>query len=204
MKQKALEIRLSKVPPNPSPQPALEQYPTPAKIAADVLYRAHGRGDIAEKCVIDLGCGTGIFAIGAALLGAREVTAVDVDENAIDVAQYTAREMGMEIEFLVSDVEALEIRGDTVVMNPPFGAQKRHADRPFLKKAMEVADVVYSLHLSKTEEFIQREAARLGGNVTDRKTYEFEIGYTFEFHERERAHFDVTLFRIESPGGRDG
>ena len=98
-------------------------------------------------------------------------------------------------------MEAFEERGDTVLMNPPFGAQKKHADRPFLRKAMELAHVVYSLHLLKTQDFIQKEVSKVGGMITDRKTYEFEIRYTFEFHEKEKAHFDVTMFRIENPGG---
>ena len=35
---------------------------------------------------------------------------------------------------------------DTVLQNPPFGVQKRTADRRFLEKALKVADAVYSLH----------------------------------------------------------
>jgi putative methylase len=201
MKQKTLEIKLQQIPPHPTPQPALEQYPTPANIAADMLYRAHAKGDIAGRKVIDLGCGTGIFAIGAALLGAEKVTAVDIDEKAVDVAQNIARNLKVDIEFVVSDVEVVNGHWDTAIMNPPFGAQKKHADRPFLKKAMEVADVIYSLHLTKTRDFIQKEVEKFGGAITDRKTYEFEIRYTFEFHEKEKAHFDVTLFRITNPGG---
>lgn len=201
MKKKILEMRLSQVPPHPAPRPELEQYPTPANIAADVLYRAHANGDIAGRQVIDLGCGTGIFAIGAALLGAGEVTAVDIDEKAVEVARKAAHDLNVEIKFLVSDVEEFEERGDTVLMNPPFGAQKKHADRPFLSKALSISSVIYSLHLSRTRDFIEKEVKKLGGTITDRKTYEFEIRYTFEFHEMEKAHFDVTMFRIESSGG---
>ena len=36
--------------------------------------------------VLDMGCGSGILGIGAALLGAREITAVDVDEAAVRTA----------------------------------------------------------------------------------------------------------------------
>jgi putative methylase len=201
MKQKTLEIKLQQVPPHPAPRPELEQYPTPANIAADVLYRAHANDDIAGKKVIDLGCGTGIFAMGAALLGAGEVTAMDIDEKAVEVARKAAMDMKVDIKFIVSDVEEVKGRWDTVLMNPPFGAQKKHADRPFLMKALSISNVVYSLHLSKTRAFIEKEVKNLGGTVTDRKTYEFEIRYTFKFHEKDRAHFDVTLFRIESSGG---
>lgn len=201
MKKKTLEIRLQQVPPHPAPRPELEQYPTPANIAADVLYRAHANGDITGRKVIDLGCGTGIFAIGAALLGAGEVTAVDIDEKAVDVARKAAMDMKVEIKFIVSDVEEVNGSWDTILMNPPFGAQKKHADRPFLMKALSLSNVVYSLHLAKTRDFIEKETSKFGGIITDRKTYEFEIRYTFKFHEKEKAHFNVTLFRIKSPGG---
>ncbi|HEV8361491.1 MAG TPA: 50S ribosomal protein L11 methyltransferase, partial [Candidatus Thermoplasmatota archaeon] len=61
---------LQKVPPHPAPKAELEQYQTPAPIAADLVYRALAAGDVAGKRVLDLGCGTGILAIGAALVGA--------------------------------------------------------------------------------------------------------------------------------------
>ena len=35
-----------------------------------------------------------------------------------------------------------------MLQNPPFGVQKRGADRKFLKKALTTADTVYSLHKS--------------------------------------------------------
>jgi len=40
-----------------------------------------------QKKVVDLGTGTGIFAIGAVLLGAKEVVAVEKDEDAIQIAK---------------------------------------------------------------------------------------------------------------------
>jgi ribosomal protein L11 methyltransferase len=40
--------------------------------------------------VLDYGCGSGILAIGAAMFGASEVIAVDIDETAIDATQQNA------------------------------------------------------------------------------------------------------------------
>jgi putative methylase len=57
MKKKELEILLQKVPSPINPQPTLEQYTTPASIAADIIFIAHQFGDIYEKTVLDLGCG---------------------------------------------------------------------------------------------------------------------------------------------------
>ena len=70
MKQRQLEILLQKVPKPTTPVPQLEQYMTPAPIAADIIFTAYLWGDIENKTVVDLGCGTGIFSVGAVLAGA--------------------------------------------------------------------------------------------------------------------------------------
>lgn len=36
--------------------------------------------------ILDMGCGSGILGIGALLLGAKDVLAVDIDKNAVDIA----------------------------------------------------------------------------------------------------------------------
>jgi len=148
MKKKDLEILLQRVKPFQSPKADLEQYVTPATIAADVLYSAYVQGDIADKKVLDLGCGTGMLAIGAWMLGAKEVVGVDIDGPALQVAEQNAHELASEVRLLQMNVQELQERADTVIMNPPFGAQRRHADRPFLEKALELASVSYSLHLA--------------------------------------------------------
>lgn len=205
MKQKALEIALEKVPPHPSPRAELEQYRTPAPVAAEILYIAHAHGDIEGKRVIDLGCGTGMFAIGAALLGAKDVIGVDVDEPSVRIAHRIAQEKGLNIDFYVMDISELKEPGDTVVMNPPFGCQVPHADVPFLKKAVELCPVTYSLHSTESEDFIRKSAKRLNAEVTFEKRFTYEIRHTFEFHRKDRMEFQATLFRTErTPKAAEG
>jgi ribosomal protein L11 methyltransferase len=43
--------------------------------------------DLADKIVIDYGCGSGILAMVAALLGAKQVYAVDIDKQALQAAR---------------------------------------------------------------------------------------------------------------------
>lgn len=200
MKQRELEIALSDLQAFEAPDPGLEQYSTPSRIAADVLYLASGNGDIIGKTVIDLGCGNGIFAIGASLMDARTSMGVDLDASAIEVAMINSASKGCDVEFLCSNVENVDGVFDTCIQNPPFGSQKKHADVPFLHKAMSIAGTTYSIHNSNTTEFIQREVESLGGKITLKKEYEFEIRHTFEFHRKDRAFFNVTLFRIENEG----
>lgn len=195
--KKALEMKLQEVPPNPSPKAHLEQYNTPANIAAELLFTAAMLGDISGKRVYDLGCGTGIFALGAALLGAEEVTGFDLDEDAIMVGSTMAKAWELDVEFKAREVGAVRKRCDTVLQNPPFGCQNRHSDRAFLEKAMELGKVVYSMHMSRTADFVKLYAGSLGGKISHRWEFDFPVPHTFGFHTKEKEVFDVVAFRIE-------
>ncbi len=163
-KKRQLEISLQSIPTFPNPKVELEQYQTPAKIAADLLWNAHALGDIEGMKVADLACGTGIFSVGSALLGSAEVVGVDSDPEAVDIARHEASHMGLEevCRFITTDVSDFNEKADTVIQNPPFGAQKanKEADRQFIVKSMEVAPVVYSFHILETEEFVRKYKAK--------------------------------------------
>ena len=184
MKKKELEILLQKVPSPDSPVPHLEQYMTPADIAADIIFTAHQFGDIQNKTVVDLGCGTGIFSIGAKLTGAKKVIGIDIDKNSIKTAREFAEKNSLDIEFITQDIKNIMIRCDTAIMNPPFGAQKsnRKADSTFIEKGLEIAHVVYSLHLKKTISFIKKLVSSMEGDITYYKDYKFPIRWMFDFH----------------------
>jgi putative methylase len=200
MKQKELEMHLQDVPLLHDPQPKLEQYHTPAPIVADILYTAVFHHDIVDKTVMDLACGTGIFAVGAALLGARQVYGIDLDERCIAIARRYAEQQHLTINFSVQEVQEVSGSYDTVVMNPPFGAQKKNkkADRKFIEKSFAIAKVFYSLHLSSTCPFLETMISSLGGRITLVKSYTFPIKHTFFFHEKPRVFFDVTLLRVST------
>ena len=43
--------------------------------------------DLADKKIVDVGCGSGILGIAAVKLGARDVIGIDIDENAVTIAR---------------------------------------------------------------------------------------------------------------------
>ncbi len=196
MKKKDLEIALQSLEVFEDPKASLEQYPTPSVIASDILFSAYAAGDIAGRRVADLGCGTGIFAIGAWLLGAESVTAFDTDPQALVTARRNAEKLQCQIEFVECDVRDVAGEYDTVLMNPPFGSQNKHADRPFLAKAMGSADSVYSIHMACTLDYIEKTAAEAGRSVCSHKTYKYEIPHTFSFHSKTRKIVDVIAVNI--------
>lgn len=196
MRKKHLEMELQRVRGFTDPSAELEQYATPAPIAAEVLHLAHARGEL-EGRVVDLGCGTGVFAIGAALLGADAV-AVDLDPDALETARENASALGAEVQFIRSDVEDLSVEADLAVQNPPFGSQSRGADRPFVRRALEAAPRAYSLHNAETRGFVERYAESLGGMARHEGTFEFPLPRTQEFHRSERESIRVDLYRLES------
>ena len=160
MKLRQLEIQLEKITGYTRPSPRWEQYQTPAPLAARLLFHAHSRGDIEGKRVCDLGCGTGILTIGALILGAAQVTGYDIDDNALDTARKNAENMHVDPVFIPGDISDPGFsssipRFDTVIMNPPFGAQVLHADRPFIDTALHTGQTVYGIFNAGSRPFVE-------------------------------------------------
>ena len=196
-KKKHLEMAIQKVPKHPNPKVDLEQYSTPATIAADLLWNAYSLEDIADKKVMDLGCGTGIFAIASTLLGAASAIGVDIDKDSIDLASSYCGD----VNFICSDICDLEndFDVDTIFQNPPFGSQKnakKGADLKFISKAIELSPkVLYSFHMASTEEFLISYFEKNDLEITHIFRYNFPIPKIYEFHTRESANVEVIVIR---------
>lgn len=61
------------------------------------------QADVKGKVVIDYGCGSGILAIAAALLGAKKVIGVDTDPQALEATQANAERNGVKIDTYLPD-----------------------------------------------------------------------------------------------------
>ena len=62
---------------------------------------------VERKRVVDFGCGSGVVAIAAALAGAGEVIACDIDPQALRVARFNAGLNGVELTF-ENDFDAID------------------------------------------------------------------------------------------------
>ncbi len=74
--------------------------------------------DVAGKRVADVGCGTGILSIGAVLLGAGEVSAIDIDPVSVEVTHANAAQNEVEFDAAVGEGPASLGEGwDVLVSN---------------------------------------------------------------------------------------
>jgi predicted RNA methylase len=128
-----------------NPKEELEQYQTTPQIAAEMLhYINQNTPDFGLCNVVDLGCGTGILGIAAALSGAGTVTLVDIDADALEIAKRNIEHFELtNVDIVNTDVNGLSDRFDkkfeVVITNPPFGIRsEKAADVNFLKKGLRV------------------------------------------------------------------
>ncbi|NEU56963.1 METTL5 family protein [Halorussus sp. MSC15.2] len=209
MDKAALERRLSRVAGFEDPSVELEQYPTPADLAAHLVHLADVQRDLAGKTVVDLGTGTGMLALGAAFRGPTRVLALDRDPAALAQARQNEREVAPDVpvSWLLADAtraplcvseDAPSREEATVLMNPPFGAQtgNEHADRAFLTTASEIASVSYSIHNAGSREFVEAFADDEGGEVTHAFSADLDVERQFAHQTSERAVIDTEVFRI--------
>jgi putative methylase len=206
MRRRDLEAALAGVPSHADPKPELEQYRTPDKVAADLLWAAGEDGAVRGRHVLDLGCGTGVLGIAAALLGAARVTGVDVDARALAMAAGAAGSLRVadRCAWVEADVAAwAPVAADTVVMNPPFGAQagNRHADKLFLRKAADCVRLggdgtVWTLAQVRTEPFLGTFAKELKFSVERVAMWDYPLVATMAHHEHEVRMVQVGGYRL--------
>jgi ribosomal protein L11 methyltransferase len=83
----------------------------------------------AARDVLDIGCGSGILAIGARKLGFRRVAGFDIDEDAVRQARANAARNGVRPRLTVDDVAAFTMTADVVVANILAPVLIAHAGR---------------------------------------------------------------------------
>ncbi len=173
----------------------LEQYKTDSEIAAEALWFLHMNGCIENKTAADFGCGSGILGIGCLLLNARRVYFIDKDEKTLKIAKENIRKLELENGiFLNKGVSAFDKKVDFVIENPPFGVQKKHADRAFLDAAMKITNIIYSFHKIESENFLRKYCDEF--EVRRLFEFNFVLRKTLKFHKRDKHYVKVGFFEM--------
>ncbi|MFW9951264.1 MAG: METTL5 family protein [Candidatus Thorarchaeota archaeon] len=193
-----------------NPKIELEQYCIDAQSAVDIVYFAGVEfNDIKDQLVIDLGTGTGRLSIACAYLRASYILSVDIDMNALRILKKNIYDLGLEniILPICSDVNHFDIVREllpmdlhiTTIENPPFGVQKKTADRFFLQKAFSFSDVVYSIHLAnqKVHQFLTSFIKKFNWKIDYVFPFQLKLDRTYEFHTLKTKSINVNIYRFK-------
>lgn len=193
MNKKQLEIQLSKLKNLVPANPKLEQYQTEGNTTAQIIWKAYISGDIENKVIADLGCGNGIFGIGALILGAKKVLFLDADKKAIELTKENTSNY-KNCEYYNCDITQFNKKVHTVLMNPPFGVQNRKADKKFLEKAFQISKNIYSIHKIESKNFIEKIAQENDFKIEEIIPIKLLIKKVYEFHKKKYHYTDVGIW----------
>jgi len=192
-----------------NPKIELEQYCIDASSAVDLIYFAGFEfDDIKNRLIFDFGAGTGRLSIASAYFKATYVLSIDIDWSAVKILNENILNLDLKhiIFPICSDIDNFEISNSilpknlkiTTIMNPPFGVQKKAADRVFLEKAFNISDVVYSVHLAnvRVSKFISNYIKKFNWKIDYVYPFNMILERTFPFHSRKRKNINVDIYRF--------
>ena len=137
--------------------------------------------DLEGKTVVDFGCGSGILALAALKLGAKEVIGIDIDPQALQASMENARRNGVEDRltvYLPEDQPTLE--ADVVMANilsgPLIELQSvitgycktggKLVLSGILEEQIEKIEAAYQSHFALDESAVDGDWARVSGTRT--------------------------------------
>jgi ribosomal protein L11 methyltransferase len=104
------------------------------------------------SAVLDIGCGTGVLAVAAAVLGATPVAAVDIDPVAVSATAANGARNGVEVGVAVGSADDVEGRFDLVLANIGAGAALALAPALAARCAPGGRVVVAGLYVDRADE----------------------------------------------------
>tara|TARA_X000000368_G_C23032998_1_gene713409 strand:- start:1293 stop:2030 length:738 start_codon:yes stop_codon:yes gene_type:complete len=209
-KNKHLAILLSLLPQHENKRLELEQYTTPGNLAArwvNEINNASKEG-ISNFEIIDLGCGNGVLGFGCALMGAKKVTMIDCDSQAIEIAKSGQKvltekvNLNTEIKFINSMIGKSEIKipnDSLIISNPPWGTQRQKADRPILELMFKSnAKEIHIMHTSKITHLIP--FANDHGWVAQKmfRTM-FILPAIYQHHKQKNSSTEIICWKFTKP-----
>ena len=117
-----------------------------------------------DSCVLDVGCGSGILAIGAALLGSKEALGIEIDEDAVDIAKSNVElnKLQDKIDVQCGDLtKGIDYKADIVVAN--LMADLVIKLTPDVSKHLNAGGVYISSGILNEKENLVSEAIRTAG-----------------------------------------
>jgi len=190
-----------------SPKDYLEQYQTPPSIAGEMIHYISNNYSLNNYSIADLGCGTGILGISAALCGCKNVFLFDLDEEALDIAKNNIEQLELEDNIQIIQMDVNQLRQcnklnkyfDLVITNPPFGIRSENgADIEFLKTASYICNnTIFSLHKFSTINFLKKFYNKNGINDIKSFKIEYNLPKIYKFQKKKEKNIDVVCLEAK-------
>ena len=190
-----------------SPKDYLEQYQTPPSVAGEMIHYISNNYNLNNYSIADLGCGTGILGISAALCGCKNVFLFDIDEEALDIAKNNIEKLELEDNIQIIQMDVNQLRNcnklnkyfDLVITNPPFGIRSENgADIEFLKTASYICNnTIFSFHKFSTINFLKKFYNKKGINDIKSFKIEYNLPKTYKFQKKKEKNIDVVCLEAK-------
>ena len=207
MKLQKLISELQNVQPFANPKEDFEQYSTSAETAGNMFHSISQYHNLEDYTIADLGCGTGILGIAAALCGCENVFLFDIDEEALDIAKQNIQDLNLEnnIQLIQVDVNTLVDWNtlnkyfDMVITNPPFGIRsKKGADTEFLKIASKICHgTIFSLHKLSTINYLKKFYTKKGVKEINCFEMKYDLPKSYKFHKKDKKDIEVVCLEAK-------
>lgn len=147
--------------------------------------------DLEEKNALDMGTGSGIIALEMAKKGA-EVTAIDINPEAIEEVSRKAEEEELEIKVKESNLfENLEEKFDLIVFNPPYLPGEKGVGDEEIWRGGEKGIELTERFLDETDNYLTEEGYALL-ILSSRAEYRSVVeDYNLEIVESEDLWFET-------------
>lgn len=202
--KKRLQTELSQVNSFTKPSIYFEQYMTPPDLATEIFLRIEK--DIGGHTIADLGCGTGMLAIGCALIGADFVLGLEIDTEAVQIAKDNISNFDLhnKIDVITCDIKSMAMKAlrkqfDTVIMNPPFGTKRgvkdikiRHHRQKAKQKGTAKVTSMMEEHQATDIDFL-----RVGCNLARNCVYSLHKANTIRYIEKTCKDWGIKLEIVE-------
>jgi release factor glutamine methyltransferase len=151
-----------------------------------------------HQTVVDVGTGSGCIAITLALEAQAHVIAVDVSTDAIEVAQYNAKQHQARVCFIKSDgllcfkKQSLDI----IVSNPPYVEK----NDPHLQKEVAQWEPALALYAKHGIDFIRKLSLTAHQVLKPSGVLIFEFGYNQKTAVQQllKTHYHYTIYEDDA------
>ena len=126
-------------------------------------------GEVEVKNMLDLGTGSGILAIACAKLGVKDILAVDIDEEAVEVASKNIELNGVNVVSAITPVEEINNKYDLIVANI-LAEELVRLKKEILNVLSDSGVLILSFILSEKYEFVVTEFQKMGKKVISDKS----------------------------------